>query len=464
MAPAPEGCCIVSKCTFAASDLSGGLLCSSCAPISELAEALGTLKGFATEAHRKRLALDLASGVAEAKMRLEEVAAAKRRAGESHLVIIAEPPTLVHVGLRTTTLTCEAVCIGDTSHGAALGEVQYQWCKDGLPLPRAERSRFMLCGAQPRDEGSYVCKVTCGSKVVTTRPADVRLSEDACAQRARRESPLRRAAEAEAAGDAVAAERLLSNAVAASADADEASRAEVHRLRAELLLRLGRWQDAYRDASEAVKISPSARAQATRGAAAEKLELFAEAASSWEAAEILGGVAEAAERAEACRERLYSFFAEARRTAEQTQPTKEERYDPEASWRRDGWKGDSDAGGGDEGPESSWSRSAGARGGASRGSGFFFGGVGGGYRGSTSGGAGGGGGGRGPSALSAEMQGHLALLGITPGEGPLNADDVRRSYRRLALTAHPDKAGGSKEAFQKLQTAYESVLVAIGEA
>ena len=39
------------------------------------------------------------------------------------------------------------------------------------------------------------------------------------------------------------------------------------------------------------------------------------------------------------------------------------------------------------------------------------------------------------------------------------AEDVRKTYRRSALAAHPDK-GGSKEQFQNLQNAYETVVKA----
>lgn len=43
---------------------------------------------------------------------------------------------------------------------------------------------------------------------------------------------------------------------------------------------------------------------------------------------------------------------------------------------------------------------------------------------------------------------------------PLSADlqAIKRAYKALAIKAHPDKKGGSKEAFQILQTAYQDVL------
>merc|ERR1719433_1988372 len=81
--------------------------------------------------------------------------------------------------------------------------------------------------------------------------------------------------------------------------------------RADLLLQLGRWHDAYRESTEIVKASPGlARVHAIRGTVAMKLGHLAEAVSSWETAELLGGVPEAAREAEICRQRLEQFFAE----------------------------------------------------------------------------------------------------------------------------------------------------------
>jgi len=48
----------------------------------------------------------------------------------------------------------------------------------------------------------------------------------------------------------------------------------------------------------------------------------------------------------------------------------------------------------------------------------------------------------------------FAALGLSPLS---TATDVKRAYKRLAHTAHPDR-GGSHEAFLQLKTAYESAL------
>merc|ERR1712187_251361 len=65
------------------------------------------------------------------------------------------------------------------------------------------------------------------------------------------------------------------------------------------------------DASEAVNACAGdvARSHAARGTAAMKLGQLAEAVSSWETAELLGGVPEAAQEAEKCRQRLQEFLA-----------------------------------------------------------------------------------------------------------------------------------------------------------
>ena len=66
----------------------------------------------------------------------------------------------------------------------------------------------------------------------------------------------------------------------------------------------------------------------------------------------------------------------------------------------------------------------------------------------------------------AQLGQHLSTFGLATGaDGGLpKADDVRKAYRRLALSVHPDKPGGSKETFQQLQTAYKAVLGALGAA
>jgi hypothetical protein len=50
-----------------------------------------------------------------------------------------------------------------------------------------------------------------------------------------------------------------------------------------------------------------------------------------------------------------------------------------------------------------------------------------------------------------DRQEFLVLLGLLP---PITADDVHKAYKAKALLAHPDR-GGSKDAFLKLQEAYE---------
>ncbi|XXX79211.1 DnaJ domain-containing protein [Sorangium sp. So ce134] len=52
----------------------------------------------------------------------------------------------------------------------------------------------------------------------------------------------------------------------------------------------------------------------------------------------------------------------------------------------------------------------------------------------------------------------LATLGLSPGA---TAADVRRAYRRFALTTHPDR-GGSAEAFRRITEAKDEALRAVG--
>jgi len=52
-------------------------------------------------------------------------------------------------------------------------------------------------------------------------------------------------------------------------------------------------------------------------------------------------------------------------------------------------------------------------------------------------------------------------LGVHYGASP---DDVRAAFRRAALRTHPDKAGGSAEAFKAVQEAYEALLGGVAAA
>jgi len=305
-------------------------------------------------------------------------------------------------------------------------------------LRRAERPRLVLSGAGPQDEGSYVCRVSAGFATASTRPCEVKLSEEAqraraaeSAKRSRFESPLRRAAEAVRLGKKDIAVTMLTEALEA-AEENEAAQADALCRRAELQVQLGRWQEAFQDASASVTINPSiSRAHAARGAAAEKLGFLAEAASSWETAE-LGGIPEAAKQAEMCRERLQQFFAANQSHKESGAGSGNQANDAEENWRRDGWQGRY-AGG----------RGAGFFGGSGRGSSAA-----GGYSRST--------------GITPALRHHLQVLGLSAEGGSLPSQDVVRSaYRKLALQAHPDK-GGSKSAFQDLQNAYEAVLSAVG--
>lgn len=58
--------------------------------------------------------------------------------------------------------------------------------------------------------------------------------------------------------------------------------------------------------------------------------------------------------------------------------------------------------------------------------------------------------------LGESMHCNLKVLGL-PTDGLPSLEIVRRAYRKLALTLHPDK-GGTKEQFQVLQNAYEAVV------
>jgi hypothetical protein len=47
------------------------------------------------------------------------------------------------------------------------------------------------------------------------------------------------------------------------------------------------------------------------------------------------------------------------------------------------------------------------------------------------------------------------VLGVTPGAEPA---EIRRAYRALAKTVHPDVEGGDAARFAALQEAYETLL------
>eukprot|EP00928_Gymnodinium_smaydae_P082748 TRINITY_DN66045_c0_g1_i1.p1 TRINITY_DN66045_c0_g1~~TRINITY_DN66045_c0_g1_i1.p1 ORF type:complete len:577 (-),score=151.53 TRINITY_DN66045_c0_g1_i1:45-1775(-) len=422
-------------------ELTGGRLSGACADARLALQILRSAgEPPVASSTRRRLALDLVAGEASAREALEAVAAASRQQPPPAVpLILTQPAAQVALGAGATTLCCEAICL---AAGAAL---RYQWCKDDVPIRRAERPRLMLCGASAKDQGTYVCQVSCGSATISSKPCRVQLSEAASSF----ETPLRQASEAEARGDLEAAVRLLAEAANAASDQSEAVRAGALSRRAELLAKLSRWQEAFADATAAVQLAPGlVRAHATRGAAAAQLGLLAEAVSSWEAAELLGGVPEAAAQAEACRTRLRSYFAERQAghttydwrgkgdSGENEKPEKDADCDWEESWRKAGFNG----------------RYAGGS------SGGYFGGGSHGFRGRSGGGAGSGA--RAAPAPSAALRENLAALGLSVGErGELpDEETVRKAYRRLALQAHPDKPGGSKEAFQALQNAYEALL------
>jgi len=430
--------CAAPGCSYIAGDKSGGLLCSQCSHKADPVrlEVLSLLKGVASDVGCRKLAAGLVTGDSDAKRILDDVSVATQ-SKDVRLLIIVEPPVAVEVGTGPASLSCEALCFGG-------GPLRYQWCKDGEPVKRAERARFPLMGAGPRDEGSYSCSVSCGDVSVRTRAVQVRLSTGESSrhtrkveQQARFESLLLRAAEAESLGRTQAAGGLLTEAVAEAGDDNDTQRAEALCKRAEFFVKLSRWQDAFRDATESVKTLPGhGRAHAARGAAAENLGFLAEAVSSWEAAELFGGGSEAASRAGACRQRLDEFFAaqQARQNFEApgSEGTGNDGKDPESSWHRSGFEGPYR--GGFRGNQAS-----GEAGHASR----FSNRVG---------------------ALSADLRRHFAVLGFSingPADLPPIAA-VRKAYRSLALTLHPDKPNGSKMAFQELQTAYEAVLRALG--
>ena len=53
---------------------------------------------------------------------------------------------------------------------------------------------------------------------------------------------------------------------------------------------------------------------------------------------------------------------------------------------------------------------------------------------------------------SAAMDSYYAMLSVTKES---TTEELTKSYRKLSLKVHPDKRGGSEEAFQKLNRAYE---------
>jgi hypothetical protein len=59
--------------------------------------------------------------------------------------------------------------------------------------------------------------------------------------------------------------------------------------------------------------------------------------------------------------------------------------------------------------------------------------------------------------ISGEVPAYLAALGL---DGTASKVDVRRAYRRLVKTAHPD-AGGDESRFIEIQRAYEQALIAV---
>eukprot|EP00929_Paragymnodinium_shiwhaense_P013592 TRINITY_DN121448_c0_g1_i1.p1 TRINITY_DN121448_c0_g1~~TRINITY_DN121448_c0_g1_i1.p1 ORF type:complete len:576 (+),score=105.27 TRINITY_DN121448_c0_g1_i1:69-1730(+) len=393
------------------------------------------LRAKTTSATLQRLANALASGDVETKALLD-VVVQRSDACDRAPLIVAQPPASVELSSGSVTLNVEAVSLA----GDAL---TYQWFKDNQPLTRAERPRYMLVGAGPLDEGSYNCLVSAGGSSSSTRACEIRLAASEKERRSRYEAPLLRAAEAEQAGDKEAAVRWLSQAFEAAAGQPIVQADAVFR-RASLQLALRRFEEAFRDASDAVKLSPGmAKAHAVRARAACELGRLAEAVSSWETADLLGGVPEAARQAEECRQRLRAFFAERQSQRKDCDgagrasqgPENDDGNDWEESWRQNGWQG----------------RYAGG------GAGGFFGGGGSGYSHRSSGGQSGGA----PGRVPADLQKHLSALGLPATPLP-SADVVRSAYRRLALQAHPDKPGGSKTAFQELQNAYEAVLQAVG--
>jgi len=450
--------------------LCASLLCCACAASEDSSAmcALSLLQNGCSSSTRQKLAVAFVSGDAGTRRTLETIAAAQKSTDQMQRrtpIVLAEPPPSITVGKGTTSLICEAFSVENPE------ALRFQWYKNGIPVLRAIRARYVLSGAVSSDAGSYFCDVSASGSAgvaadtvacltTTSRACDVTLQAAEVEQRADFEVPLEQAKEAEGRGDFLAAVGFLAEAIRLVPEANEGTRAEALCRRALLLLRLERWQEAFRESTDSLKLSPGlSRAHAARGTAAVKLGKLAEAASSWETAELLGGVPEAAREAELCRERLQTFFAE--------RQAKRGEAGSAGAGRHDSNCNDADAEGDNKAEdwEDSWKRSGfhGRYAGGSAGS--FFGGRGGGA---------GGAGGRGTrsssggyqqqsgSSLSPELQRHLKVLGLSAapkGQVP-TAEAVRGAYRKLALQMHPDKPGGSKTAFQELQNAYEAVLSA----
>jgi len=425
-------------------------LCSACAQGvggSDVLAALASLRGVLADATRRKLAAALVSGEEGAVRRMGALVRA-RQANDPVPVIIIEPDACFEIGVAPVNLACEAVsCTGS--------KVDYQWFKDGGPLPRAIRPRLSLFGAGPKDVGTYHCVASCGPHSAPSASAVVSVSASELKKQSQFEGPLLEAAAAEAAGKVEDALALLSKAALAAGEENALGKAEAVIRRAELLVRVGRWPEAFKEATAALGLSPSlsglARAHAARGAAAMAMGLLAEAESSWETAEILGGVPDAGAQAEACRERLKKFF-DARKSS----------WDAERGPKRPG--GAEGAEGDEDDREARWKRAG--WGNARDADGFFkgFPGMG------SAAGSGAGSGAEGRSGRSggmpADLAGHLQKLGL-PSDGRAGmpgVDAVRKAYRTRALALHPDKPGGSKEAFQDLQRAYEALLNALGQA
>lgn len=414
--PAMESACGDCK---ALQDLAEELRCNHCCPETEHAvKALSLLRPLVGSSDLQLLAKGCASSDLTARQILEKVYQASSLSS-SEPIFLRQPPSCLEIGAGTASLTCLAVSFQ--------GTVRYQWFKDAVPLRRAERPRLVVSGT-PADEGVYTCTATTSSAAVSSSPCVLRLSQAAhtsrreeAARRARVQSPMRRAAGAVQLGKLPEAVKLLSEAIQASAE-NEAARAEALCLRSELRNKLSQWQDAFADANDALALIPSlARAHAARGEAAEQLGFLAEAASSWETAELLGGIPQAAARAEACRQKLEKFFAE--QNARRQAPEGSSRGDPEEAWHRQGWQGRK------------------ARASAS------------GFPGADT---------QAPSFNpSATLQQHLQVLQL-PTAGLPTSDTLRSAYRKLALQQHPDK-GGSTAAFQALQNAYEALLKVVSQ-
>ncbi|CAK9014355.1 unnamed protein product [Durusdinium trenchii] len=415
-----------------------GLRCEACAPASaEAVGALRLLRGKTSSLLFEKTAAAFADGDPAARDLLRQISRA-HASNSSELILLRQPQERLEIGSGPTSLLCDVISLESTT-----GRLQYCWHKDGQPIPRACLPRLVLSGGTADAEGIYTCRVSSATDSLLTSPCEVRLSAAArqqlsqrAEQRQRYESPLRRAAGALQLGDVPRAVQLLSEAIHAAID-DEAVRAEAFCQRSELRVRLAHWQEAFQDAVEALKLQPSlARAHAARGAAAEALGFLAEAVSSWEAAELLGGVPEAASRAEACRVKLQQFFME--QQAKRSSAGSTAGGDPEEKWRRNGWQGRYAL---------RMARQVALLGAilveARRASVAV-------------------------PADSAKVckkacrrrMHHLKVLGFASHELP-SAETLRSAYRKLALAMHPDKPGGSITAFQELQNAYEAVLKAV---